>query len=450
MSKKTPHKKNSHRKKKNSDEDSNKRNTKEIIGGVVGSISNPGEQQANKKRRKKSKRKGDTATRLYASPFILVSHLLVAAIAIFSYSRFVVPSTNPNVTIGSGNTETVSITFHQNGQNLVLRDEEEIGFSTEEHEVKLNDSAPIVDDDVFSQFLLSTASEDKQETTSCTFYLARSTIPNGGLGLFTTRSFAKGEVISPPNEIIIQVPDLNPVFTSGIDLLLYDYIWDGSTTGGQYEGKRTYSVLPGFGMLANGHDVVFNTEMDGENIHFDTVGLNRGRDPGAGSNSQYLNPSFVATTAIPEGGEILMKYGKEWFQERREKKRMHEEEDEQQKFKMNNLGSTRFKRSVAWIQKQGICLDNLKVGQSTIQEAGRGAFAARKLQKDEIIAPMPVVQITDRRSLDVIKIRENENGEEVIDRTQQLLLNYCIGHANSSLLLYPYVSKYCMLAPLGG
>jgi hypothetical protein len=182
--------------------------------------------------------------------------------------------------------------------------------------------------------------------------------------------------------------------------------------------------------------------MNSENIHFDTVGLNRNRDPGAGSNSQYLNPTFVTTTDIPAGGEILIEYGKEWFQERREKQRLHVEEYGEEANEQNESRKVRFKRSVAWIERQGICLDNLKVGPSTIPEAGRGAFAARNLSKDEIIAPIPVGQIIDRRSLEIVKVREGiQHGEDVMERSHQILLNYCIGHAFSSLLLLPYVSS---------
>eukprot|EP00550_Attheya_septentrionalis_P001234 CAMPEP_0198283790 /NCGR_PEP_ID=MMETSP1449-20131203/3391_1 /TAXON_ID=420275 /ORGANISM="Attheya septentrionalis, Strain CCMP2084" /LENGTH=79 /DNA_ID=CAMNT_0043980625 /DNA_START=7 /DNA_END=243 /DNA_ORIENTATION=+ len=39
------------------------------------------------------------------------------------------------------------------------------------------------------------------------------------------------------------------------------------------------------------------------------------------------------------------------------------------------------KRSVEWLKENGKCLDNIKAGNSTIPEAGRGAFATRLFQR---------------------------------------------------------------------
>jgi hypothetical protein len=46
-------------------------------------------------------------------------------------------------------------------------------------------------------------------------------------------------------------------------------------------------------------------------------------------------------------------------------------------------------RSKKWLMKNGIYIDNLRVGASTILEAGRGAFAAVFLPKDSTITPYP-------------------------------------------------------------
>eukprot|EP00978_Attheya_sp_CCMP212_P002280 scaffold4686_cov53-Attheya_sp.AAC.3 len=84
------------------------------------------------------------------------------------------------------------------------------------------------------------------------------------------------------------------------------------------------------------------------------------------------------------------------------------------------------KRSVEWLKENGKCLDNIKAGNSTIPEVGRGAFAKRFIPKGSIIAPGPLIHTPDR------KIFEGEVGS-------QLIVNYCFGHKNSSLvLLSPY------------
>jgi hypothetical protein len=92
-------------------------------------------------------------------------------------------------------------------------------------------------------------------------------------------------------------------------------------------------------------------------------------------------------------------------------------------------------REIDWLNEHGLCLDGLRVAPSTIPQAGRGAFATRKFVKGEIISPVPVVHI-ERQALQMYQ----ENDDNFIENhgEQQLLLNYCYGHPQSSILLFPY------------
>lgn len=102
---------------------------------------------------------------------------------------------------------------------------------------------------------------------------------------------------------------------------------------------------------------------------------------------------------------------------------------------------TVLKRDVPWIIENGICLDNLVPGRSTLPQAGRGAFASRPIHGGSIITPVPLLQIPDRTVLDMYGLERDEDGlvERINDDilTQQLLVNYCFGHDESSLLLCP-------------
>ena len=89
-------------------------------------------------------------------------------------------------------------------------------------------------------------------------------------------------------------------------------------------------------------------------------------------------------------------------------------------------------RSESWIREHGLCLEHLVAKPSTIPFAGRGAFAQHDLTQGQVIVPAPILHIVDQRALDMY----NEDGERLPD-TKQLLLNYCIGHAESSVLLCP-------------
>ena len=88
-------------------------------------------------------------------------------------------------------------------------------------------------------------------------------------------------------------------------------------------------------------------------------------------------------------------------------------------------------RTPDWIREHGLCLENLVPGRSQIPHAGRGAIAQFAMRRGEIVVPAPTLQITNK---DVLTLR---NSETHAKGGTQLLLNYCFGHAKSSLLLCP-------------
>ena len=100
-------------------------------------------------------------------------------------------------------------------------------------------------------------------------------------------------------------------------------------------------------------------------------------------------------------------------------------------------------RDVDWLEKNGKCVDNLRAGLSTIPQAGRGAFATRFIPKGGVIAPAPLIHFEKERLImyDVDGSYEDHLVRNITAPVHmQLLLNYCFGHANSSLLLNPYGS----------
>ena len=275
--------------------------------------------------------------------------------------------------------------------------------------------------------------DDRSVSPVCNLYVAKSTLKDSGLGIFTTAAIKLGEEVKPA-DIVIQLTDPNQHFLPSINVLLYQYVWDASDTGGQYEGINVFSLVPGLGMLLNGHRRRNNLK-EGCGSTVDTAGLHRSFHPGAGANTYYWNYPFYATKDVSPGSELLVDYGIHWFKERKRKGILSTTVDD------DNISSTssNFTRSVDWIRNNGICLDNIKVEQSTNPEAGRGAFATRSMPKGEIVAPAPVVQITDRRGLAMFKVKSDPLGGDVVEGSDQLLLNYCYGHPNSSILLFPIV-----------
>lgn len=88
-------------------------------------------------------------------------------------------------------------------------------------------------------------------------------------------------------------------------------------------------------------------------------------------------------------------------------------------------------------------MDNIKLGTSTNPDAGRGAFANRFIPKGGLVAPAPLIHVPNFNSFKMFRPKEVSEIRKILpDRDGptmfQLLLNYCFGHDESTLLLCPY------------
>lgn len=128
--------------------------------------------------------------------------------------------------------------------------------------------------------------------------------------------------------------------------------------------------------------------------------------------------------------------------------------------KVNEMGGTFHYRnsdlvkSPAWLNKYGLCVDNIRSGPSTVKDAGRGAFASRNLKLGATIVPVPMVPIANEDVMEMYTIFEDDN-ELKYDRDKSLgkqqIFNYCFGHPESSVLLMPVgpMVTYINHAPTG-
>jgi hypothetical protein len=236
---------------------------------------------------------------------------------------------------------------------------------------------------------------------------------------------------------------------------------------------------------------------------FDSAGLHRSRDAGAGAFTPYHNRKSVAKRRIQAGQEIFVSYGENYFTSRKSVfghiplKYDHRYADDLLyefqhqirlkllenlpdravferdfltllgqisdawssrilaavptsesdldyvlKFGTGNLLHNRSFVPVEKLKRDGFCMDNLKPGNSTIAQAGRGAFAARRLEAGDVVAPVPLIHLKDRDVLNMYAESYDASGWLVRNTSsvahQQLLLNYCFGSPDSSLLLCPY------------
>jgi hypothetical protein len=100
-----------------------------------------------------------------------------------------------------------------------------------------------------------------------------------------------------------------------------------------------------------------------------------------------------------------------------------------------------------WIQQNGLCLEHLLPKKSTLPHAGFGGFAQYGIDKNEIVVPAPVLHVTYKETLNLY--RRGIVGDEIHSIREDpasfktgisLLLNYCFGHSQSSMLMCPMTS----------
>ena len=160
------------------------------------------------------------------------------------------------------------------------------------------------------------------DDAACTLYLAPSTIPGAGLGLFAGISFARNQVISPGGDVVISIRDLD--FHNGQKLdqfLLDDYTWTPHNFPRMDDEKDLLqdpedlvAASPGIGAAANSIIALANVEQLG-----DTAFLTQtpsASHPAAGSSSPYQGREWFASQPIPSGAELFLNYGEIYFRKR--------------------------------------------------------------------------------------------------------------------------------------
>ena len=298
-----------------------------------------------------------------------------------------------------------------------------------------------------------------------------------------------------------QPPLLPPYSSSFARWVERGYLVDASTSGlgGNYEGLgTTLTAASGIGSLSSsagggwgggrGRGSGRRPNAWAPVGEVDEAGLSRRESPLAGSFSLYHNLTYFATSkgGIKAGGEVLVdRHG--WFRDeaarlRRREQGVKEEEEESEEAGMSwnddiggassssSSSSSSLDNRLRTIREEGVCMDNLHYGESP-HGYGRGAIASRFLPGGSVVSPVPVLPVP-RSEMRYLRSEERKRaerwrhgrrrvndestrtttttgGDEVEDDDdaelppgmrwrEQLLLNYCLGHVNSSVLLFPY------------
>jgi hypothetical protein len=237
------------------------------------------------------------------------------------------------------------------------------------------------------------------DNLGCSYYLAESGIPMGGLGLYTAIDIPKGSQAQSGLDICVYVADTPD------DTDFESHSWARDVFFGQFEGDRPRAACEGFATLFNSvPNYVKTSELKSMRVQTN-AGLDRKTHPGAGAITHFYGVTSEAVRDVSAGSELTIDYGDRPYEEGK-------------KYKAP-------KRTPEWLRTHGMCIDNIKIEQATDPQMGRGAFAKRPLSKNTVVAPAPL-QIYKHRS-------------DFAEQTPEaLFVNYCFQAKGSDMMLFPY------------
>ena len=123
----------------------------------------------------------------------------------------------------------------------------------------------------------------QQQQADCTFFLAESAIPRGGLGVFTAKAIAKGEPAQPFPDLCVYVLDADPDRGTEIHTHTWqDFRFGAQWLGGDNPRGQCMGLVTTFNSMGVKEYSSARPAVDRALIHTNG-GLHRGKDPGAGA-----------------------------------------------------------------------------------------------------------------------------------------------------------------------
>ena len=264
-------------------------------------------------------------------------------------------------------------------------------------------------------FAAAATAVDAQHNSQCGLWLAESLLTPGKLVAYAGQDFGQEATVGEPE---LHVPVLE--FNINAWSPWHDYEASGlSESAALLENFfHVDSFIPGIASHVECSSKPGNLiRRSSETV--DSSGVNRKTDASAGSFTYRTNAEFETTRPVKMGEELVL--------DCEDGETITEE-------------VTSSARPIQWLEANGICVDGIFVQESTIPKIGKGAFAKRRFKKGEVITSSPVFEF-DRSQMEIVEQFLGEEDTLVYTEFvehQQLLLNYCYGHANSNVLLMPY------------
>lgn len=147
--------------------------------------------------------------------------------------------------------------------------------------------------------------------SQCGVWLALSTLPGAGVGMFAGKTFEKGQHMMPAGDHIVPIVDLN-IHQEFAFFLWDEYTWDCKHLRCNSLGvDEVNAASPGFGAAANSFMDFINVD-EGYAIHSVAQDLHRSKDPGAGAFTYHHSRMSTASKNIAPGQELFVGYGDHW------------------------------------------------------------------------------------------------------------------------------------------
>jgi hypothetical protein len=282
---------------------------------------------------------------------------------------------------------------------------------------------------------------DEGSQHTCGLWLMESSFNPGENGLYAgVDTQSAGERVSEPG-MLVPIIDLNTNEWSP----LFDFVLQVKISRElQLDNRYLTDVFaPGIEALGYGKMVqcsrsdehgrgLANIEVDRKELQ-DSVGVHRSTHPTAGSFTYHSNYGYQSRRPLLAGEELILPCPGNTSQ--------NTTQDERQQHQLPQ------RVSLETLARNGVCVDNLSVGPSTLPGVGRGAFTKDSVGKGESITFTPVIHF-DRSQMQIVAQMYKPGANPAITRKhgivysdrvagQQLLLNYCFGHPASNVLLLP-------------
>eukprot|EP00977_Amphora_coffeiformis_P003321 scaffold618_cov175-Amphora_coffeaeformis.AAC.3 len=299
--------------------------------------------------------------------------------------------------------------------------------------------------------VLHVAAATHKDDNACGLYIAKSTLPDGGLGIFTATERQPGQVLEGTADTC--VPFIDMYWHQPVELqspFRDDYYWNGRALGMTTESATgtVDAFCPGWVSLLNCHANSANI-IKPKAVYDD--GNNLKDYPG--TQSPYGVEAAKIARPIPAGGELFSFYKDEWlmgqvapsdydgvvsllhqvgrvvqdatvpylYVAQNVTKIVQARQTVVEKLptalqsclttatettddNINSFSSAHI-REVSWLQEHGRCIDHTVSQRSTV--GGMGAFAKHNLQKGQIITTSPLHHFTDSDALNMYNITKH-------------------------------------------